>query len=92
MFIRISSHVVDKNSLEKKVEVQSKRGVLSDITVAGRHTLGGKGSPYHSPSVSRREESGGVRSGESESVTLNSTLQTPLLLSRVCSRVLIRIV
>lgn len=87
----IESLETDKCSLEKKVELHSKRGVLSDITVAGRRTLGGKGSPYHSPfsspSVSRREESGGVggsvRSGGGEGVTLNNTLQTPLLLSRV---------
>ncbi|XP_064382819.1 dynactin subunit 1-like isoform X2 [Halichondria panicea] len=39
----------DKTSLEKKVEVQSKRGALLDITIAGRLTLEGKGSPYSSP-------------------------------------------
>ena len=82
----------DKCSLEKRVEQQSKRTVLSDITVAGRRTLGGKGSPYSSPFGSpyiARKEISGVRGGDGgaegsgESVTLEQTLQTPLLLSRV---------
>ena len=80
----------DKNSLAQKFEQQSKRSVLSDIVV-GRRTLGGKGSPYSSPFsspyVSRKESAGvGVKSGGGdsvESVTLDNTLQTPLLLSRV---------
>ncbi len=75
----------DKTLLEKKVEIQSKRGILSDITVAGRRTLGGRGSPYSSPfsspNISHRD-SGSV-SAVSEGVTVDNTLQTPLLLSRV---------
>lgn len=82
----------DKSSLEKRVEQQSKRTVLSDITVAGRRTLGGKGSPYSSPFTSPftvRKEASGVKSGNGgpdgsgEGVTLDQALQTPLLLSRV---------
>lgn len=38
----------DKLSLEKKLDLQTKKTLLSDISV-GRRTLGGRGSPYSSP-------------------------------------------
>ena len=90
----IESLEEDKKSLAQKVEQQSKRSVLSDFSLPGRRTLGGKGSPYSSPFsspyVSRKESAGiGVKGGSGdggdvvESVTLENTLQTPLLLSRV---------
>ena len=38
----------DKLSLEKKLDLQTKKTMLSDTSV-GRRTLGGRGSPYSSP-------------------------------------------
>ena len=38
----------DKQTLEKRLDIQTKKTMLSDIS-AGRRTLGGRGSPYSSP-------------------------------------------
>ena len=90
----IESLETDKNEMEKKLDQQTRKGMMADVT--GRR-LGPRGSPFSSPFsspfISRRVSSGmtaggGTVAGAEGSDTAavggdQQTLQSPLLLARV---------
>ena len=82
---------VDKNEMEKKLDQQTRKSMMPDIT--GRR-YGSRGSPFASPMGSpfiSRRVSGGMASGaggegqggEAGGDQLQAALQNPLLLARV---------